>query len=136
LDLERRAIERNDFPTVDGGYDREAVDSHLRAIADAIERRRSRPRPGAAGRPSTPPDEEALEPDFAYADASAEDVFGGVDRSMAGMFGGRIEVPRRGFEAVDTPPAVELEDLPYEGAGAEDQFGPEDRSLKRGGNRR
>jgi hypothetical protein len=127
LKLERQSIERNDFPAAPDGYDRAAVDSHLRAIADAVEelRQRGGPRAGAAADPA------ALEPEMAYRGGAPEDVFGGVDRSLRGMFGGRLEVPRGDFEPVNTPPPAPIDDLAYENAAAEDQFGAEDRSLKR-----
>jgi len=37
--LDRRSIEKRDFPTRLRGYDRAAVDAHLRAIADELETR-------------------------------------------------------------------------------------------------
>jgi DivIVA domain-containing protein len=44
--LDRDDIERRDFPTVRRGYDPEAVDSHLRRVADEFE---------TLGRPAPPP---------------------------------------------------------------------------------
>jgi DivIVA domain-containing protein len=37
MELERRNIERQDFPSARRGYDSDAVDRHLSAIADAVE---------------------------------------------------------------------------------------------------
>lgn len=125
MKLERQSIERSDFPTAPDGYDRAAVDNHLRAIADAVEQLQRRVAGG--GSPAAP-----LEPDVAYRGGAPEDVFGGADRSLSGMFGGRLEVPSGDFEAVNTPPPAPVDDLAYEDAAAEDQFGAEDRSLKRG----
>ena len=48
MELERRSIERRDFPSVRKGYDPAQVDQHLREIADAVEallRSRSGPEP-------------------------------------------------------------------------------------------
>jgi DivIVA domain-containing protein len=39
VSLDRRSIEKRDFPTRLRGYDRAAVDAHLRAIADELEGR-------------------------------------------------------------------------------------------------
>jgi DivIVA domain-containing protein len=39
VSLDRRSIEKRDFPTRLRGYDRTAVDAHLRAIADELEAR-------------------------------------------------------------------------------------------------
>jgi DivIVA domain-containing protein len=39
MSLDRRSIEKRDFPTRLRGYDRAAVDAHLRAIADELETR-------------------------------------------------------------------------------------------------
>jgi DivIVA domain-containing protein len=39
--LDRRSVEKRDFPLRLRGYDRVAVDAHLRAIADALEARAS-----------------------------------------------------------------------------------------------
>lgn len=41
MELERRDIERTDFPQARRGYDPAAVDRHLRAIADAVEELKS-----------------------------------------------------------------------------------------------
>jgi cell division septum initiation protein DivIVA len=35
--LDRDSIQKQDFPVGDGGYDRDAVDGHLRALADQVE---------------------------------------------------------------------------------------------------
>lgn len=35
--LDRESIQKQDFPVGDGGYDRGAVDAHLRALADQVE---------------------------------------------------------------------------------------------------
>ena len=35
--LDRDSIQKQDFPVGDGGYDREAVDAHLRSLADQVE---------------------------------------------------------------------------------------------------
>ncbi|HUA12727.1 MAG TPA: DivIVA domain-containing protein [Solirubrobacteraceae bacterium] len=40
MDLDRHAIERRDFPLTRRGYDPAAVDAHLRALADEVERLR------------------------------------------------------------------------------------------------
>ncbi len=39
MSLDRRSIEKRDFPTRLRGYDRAAVDAHLRAVADELESR-------------------------------------------------------------------------------------------------
>jgi DivIVA domain-containing protein len=39
VSLDRRSIEKRDFPTRLRGYDRAAVDAHLRALADELEQR-------------------------------------------------------------------------------------------------
>lgn len=39
MSLDRRSIEKRDFPLRLRGYDRVAVDAHLRAVADALEAR-------------------------------------------------------------------------------------------------
>ena len=41
--MEREDIERSDFPVGRRGYDQNAVDAHLRAVADELERLRSAP---------------------------------------------------------------------------------------------
>lgn len=41
MSLDRRSIEKRDFPTRLRGYDRAAVDAHLRSVADELETRLS-----------------------------------------------------------------------------------------------
>ena len=50
--MEREEIERQDFPVGRRGYEQEAVDAHLRAVADEIEQLRARPPAAAARRPA------------------------------------------------------------------------------------
>jgi DivIVA domain-containing protein len=49
MDPDRKSIQRTDFGTSRRGYDREAVDSHLREVADAVEALKA----GAGVRPSS-----------------------------------------------------------------------------------
>ncbi len=49
--MDRDAIERRDFPVGRRGYDQEAVDSHLRSVADEFEALRGRPPAGPAASP-------------------------------------------------------------------------------------
>ena len=48
MSLDRRSIEKRDFPGRLRGYDRAAVDAHLRWIADELEARLARPADAAA----------------------------------------------------------------------------------------
>src|SRR4051794_4124097 len=50
MGLDRDDIERHDFPTARRGYDPEAVDSHLRRVADEFDKlgRPAPPQPGLA----------------------------------------------------------------------------------------
>ncbi|HEV7772419.1 MAG TPA: DivIVA domain-containing protein [Conexibacter sp.] len=48
MSLDRRSIEKRDFPARLRGYDRSAVDAHLRAIADELETRVASPADAAA----------------------------------------------------------------------------------------
>jgi DivIVA domain-containing protein len=45
--MDREAIERRDFPVGRRGYDQEAVDDHLRRVADEMDSLRQAPRPSA-----------------------------------------------------------------------------------------
>lgn len=55
--LDRQTIARRDFPIVAHGYDPEAVDAHLRALADEFERlRRSAPTPVTGATVTSVPD--------------------------------------------------------------------------------
>jgi hypothetical protein len=48
VQLDRDSIQRTDFPATRKGYDREAVDSHLHRLADAVEELKRGPGPDAA----------------------------------------------------------------------------------------
>ena len=47
--LDRKSIEKRDFPTGRRGYDQQAVDAHLARIADEVDELRRRPSTGGAG---------------------------------------------------------------------------------------
>jgi DivIVA domain-containing protein len=47
--LDRRSIVRHDFPATAGGYDPSAVDAHLSAVADEVERALGGAAPAGAG---------------------------------------------------------------------------------------
>jgi DivIVA domain-containing protein len=72
MELERRNIERRDFPpTRRGGYDPDEVDRHLRAIADAVEQLKTR-QPQQASLAGTAA--QRVESIVAAAEASAREI--------------------------------------------------------------
>jgi DivIVA domain-containing protein len=71
--LERSSIEKNDFPVGRRGYDPEAVDAHLRTIADEVEElTRSTPRPRSESLSSTA--SEQVRTIIEAAEKSAEEI--------------------------------------------------------------
>jgi DivIVA domain-containing protein len=71
VSLDRRSIEKRDFPTRLRGYDRAAVDAHLRALADELE--------GRAGTVSSAAAEQ-VRAVIAAAEASAAEIVGAAER--------------------------------------------------------
>jgi DivIVA domain-containing protein len=70
MDLERASIEKRDFPQARRGYEPEAVDAHLRAIADAVEQLKSaQPQSSLAGTAAS-----RVESIVAAAEASAREI--------------------------------------------------------------
>jgi DivIVA domain-containing protein len=70
MDLERRTIEKRDFTGARKGYDRDEVDRHLRAIAEAVEALKGAPPHGGVATLAA----ESVEAIVAAAEASARDI--------------------------------------------------------------
>jgi cell division septum initiation protein DivIVA len=71
MELERRSIERRDFPQAKRGYEPEAVDRHMRAVADAVESLKARAeRPVTAGEVAA----ERVQAIVSAAEASAREI--------------------------------------------------------------
>jgi hypothetical protein len=70
--LDRQSIQKQDFPVGDGGYERDAVDAHLRALADQVEElQRSS---GAPGQSLADAASERIRAIVAGAEASAAEI--------------------------------------------------------------
>jgi DivIVA domain-containing protein len=70
--LSRSSIQRSDFPTGRRGYDPEAVDAHLRAVADEVEELGR----GASGRPVAAAASEQVQRIVEAAERTAEQLRG------------------------------------------------------------
>jgi DivIVA domain-containing protein len=71
MELERRTIERRDFPSARRGYESAEVDRHLRAIADAVEQLKAAPAAQGTVAGATAQRVEAI---VAAAEASAREI--------------------------------------------------------------
>src|SRR5215211_1163601 len=91
--LERKDIERTDFPTARRGYAREAVDAHLRKVADEVQtlgRSENKPADSLAAGAS-----EQVRQIVAAAEASAADIRAEAEREAKGAAAeGREHVER------------------------------------------
>lgn len=72
--MDRDAIERRDFPVGRRGYDQEAVDSHLRRVADEFEALRGRAPSGPAASPLAAGASEQVRLILEAAEASAAEL--------------------------------------------------------------
>ena len=82
--MDRDAIERSDFPVGRRGYDQEAVDSHLRRVADEFEALRGRPPAGPAASPLAAGASEQVRLILEAAEASAAELRADAGREASG----------------------------------------------------
>ena len=74
MELDRRFVEKRDFPQSRRGYEPAAVDRHLSAIADALERLRAAPAASAAQQTLAGTAASRVEAIVAAAEASANEI--------------------------------------------------------------
>jgi DivIVA domain-containing protein len=82
--VDRDAIERHDFPVGRRGYDQEAVDSHLRRVADEFEALRGRAPAGPAPSPLAAGASEQVRLILEAAEASAAELRADAGREASG----------------------------------------------------
>ena len=82
--MDRDAIERSDFPVGRRGYDQEAVDSHLRRVADEFESLRGRRPAGPAASPLAAGASEQVRLILEAAEASAAELRADAGREASG----------------------------------------------------
>jgi hypothetical protein len=82
--VDRDAIERSDFPVGRRGYDQEAVDSHLRHVADEFEALRGRAPAGPAPSPLAAGASEQVRLILEAAEASAAELRADAGREASG----------------------------------------------------
>ena len=82
--MDRDAIERNDFPVGRRGYDQEAVDRHLRHVADQFEALRGRAPAAPAASPLAAGASEQVRLILEAAEASAADLRADAGREASG----------------------------------------------------
>ena len=82
--MDRDAIERRDFPVGRRGYDQEAVDSHLRRVADEFEALRGRAPAGPAASPLAAGASEQVRLILEAAEASAAELRADAGREASG----------------------------------------------------
>jgi len=98
--LERKDIERTDFPTARRGYAREAVDAHLRKVADEVQtlgRSENKPADSLAAGAS-----EQVRQIVAAAEASAADIRAEAEREAKGLRDSAAAEGREHVERVAT----------------------------------
>jgi DivIVA domain-containing protein len=83
--VDRDAIERSDFPVGRRGYDQEAVDSHLRRVADEFEALRGRAPAGPAASPLAAGASEQVRLILEAAEASAAELRADAGREASGQ---------------------------------------------------
>ena len=82
--MDRDAIERRDFPVGRRGYDQEAVDSHLRRVADEFEALRGRAPAGPAASPLAAGASEQVRLILEAAEAGAAELRADAGREASG----------------------------------------------------